>query len=38
MWFKQVSFFVLPQAAELNLGDIQAKLEEAHFKPCQGLD
>ena len=38
MWFKQVSFFVLPQDAELNLEDIQAKLEEAHFKPCQGLD
>ena len=38
MWFKQVSFFVLPQDAELNLEDIQTKLEEASFKPCQGLD
>lgn len=38
MWFKQVSFFVLPQDAELNLEDIQTKLEEARFKPCQGLD
>ena len=38
MWFKQVSFYVLPQDAELNLEDIQTKLEEARFKPCQGLD
>ena len=38
MWFKQLSFFVLPQDAELNLETMQTKLEEARFKPCQGLD
>ena len=38
MWFKQISFFVLPQDIELNLEEIQTKLEDASFKPCQGLD
>ncbi|UOO89154.1 recombination-associated protein RdgC [Vitreoscilla massiliensis] len=38
MWFKQASFFVLPQDTGLNLDDIQMKLEESRFKPCQGLD
>ena len=38
MWFKQLSFFVLDSSADLDLDVIEGKLEEAHFKPCQGLD
>ena len=38
MWFKQISFFVLPQDIDLNLEETQTKLEDASFTPCQGLD
>ena len=38
MWFKQISFFILPQASELSLDTIQTKLTEAEFAPCTGLD
>ena len=38
MWFKQASFFVLPQDHGLTIEELEEKLSEATFKPCAGLD
>ncbi|EGZ46288.1 recombination-associated protein RdgC [Neisseria wadsworthii] len=38
MWFKQISFYPLNQDKLPELETLSAKLEEAEFAPCTGLD
>ncbi|MDO5638417.1 MAG: recombination-associated protein RdgC [Neisseria sp.] len=38
MWFKQISFYPLNQDKLPELETLAAKLAEAEFAPCQGLD